>query len=72
MKPEPTLDLTTHHRRLLRRLLLGLALLLIAAGYVALAIPPDAPGDAVIPRGFLGLGLLLAGLFCALLARAVP
>jgi hypothetical protein len=72
MKPEPTLDLISHRRQFRRRILLGLALLLIAAGYVALAIPPDAAGDAVIPRGFLGLGLLLAGLFCALLARAVP
>ena len=72
MKPEPTLDLTTHRRQLRRRILLGLALLLIAAGYAALAIPPDAPSDAAIHRGFVGLGLLLAGLFCALLARAVP
>jgi hypothetical protein len=72
MKPEPTLDLIAHRRRIRRRILLSLALLLIAAGYVALAIPPDAPGDSAIPRGFLGLGLLLAGLFCALLARAVP
>jgi hypothetical protein len=72
MKPEPTLDLITHRRRVRRRLLLGLALLLIAAGYAALAIPPDAPADSAIPRSFVGLGLLLAGLFCALLARAVP
>jgi hypothetical protein len=72
MKPEPTLDLLTHRRRVRRRILLVLALLLIAAGYAALAIPPDAPGDMAIPRGFLGLGLLLAGLFFALLARAVP
>ncbi len=72
MKPDLTFEQIAHRRILRRRFFLIFAVLLIGCGYAALAILPETPMDTVIPRGFLGIGLLLAGLFFAMLAWAVP
>lgn len=72
MKPDPTFEQIAHRRILRRRIFLILAVLLIGCAYVALAILPETPMGIAIPRGFLGIGLLLAGLLFALLAWAVP
>jgi hypothetical protein len=72
MKPDPTSEHLERRRFIRRRITLILALLCIGSGYVALAVSPDTPADAAIPRSFIGIGLLLAGLFLALLNRAAP
>ena len=72
MKPDPTFEQIARRRIIRRRIFLTLAVLLIACGYAALAMPPETPMETAIPRGFLGIGLLLAGLFFAMLGRAVP
>ncbi len=69
MKPDPTFEQIQRRRFIRRRITLILALLFVGSGYVVLAIPPDTPMNTVIPRGFIGIGLLLAGLFCAMLNR---
>ncbi|MFH2123130.1 MAG: hypothetical protein ABIJ50_06580 [Pseudomonadota bacterium] len=56
-------------RRILRWILLALALVLSGAGYMALAVSPDAPMEVVIARVFWGIGLLFAGFFAAMLSR---
>jgi hypothetical protein len=71
MKPEPTFDQIQRRRSIRRRITFILAVLFVGSGYVVLAIPPDTPMDTVIPRGFIGIGLLIAGLFFAFLNRAV-
>ena len=71
MKPDPTFEQIQHRRFIRRRITLILALLFVGLGYVVLAIPPDTPMNTVIPRGFIGIGLLLAGLFCAMLNRTL-
>ncbi|MBU1565736.1 MAG: hypothetical protein KJ630_08915 [Proteobacteria bacterium] len=72
MRPDPTFEQIAHRRIIRRRIFLILALFFIGCAYVALAILPETSMGAAIPRGFLGIGLLLAGLIFAMLAWAVP
>ncbi|MDP3478551.1 MAG: hypothetical protein Q8R88_02175 [Desulfoprunum sp.] len=72
MKPEPTFEQLERRRFIRRRTIFILAVLLVASGYAVLAIPPETPMDTAIPRGFIGISLLIAGLFLALLSRAMP
>jgi hypothetical protein len=72
MKPDPTFEHIERRRFIRRRITLFLALLFIGSGYMVLAIFPDTPMDKAIPRSFIGIGLLLVGLFLALLNRAAP
>jgi hypothetical protein len=72
MKADPTYEHLQHRRYIRRRITLILALLFIGSGYVALAVSPDTPMDSAILRSFIGIVLLLVGLFLALLNRAAP
>lgn len=72
MKPDPSYEQTMRRRLVRRRAFFFIALLLIACGVAFLAISPETPSYLAIPRGFLGIGMLLAGLFLALISRAVP
>lgn len=72
MKAELTFEQLERRRFIRRRITLTLAALCVAFGFTALVIPPDTPQDTAIPRGFIGIGLLLAGLFLALFSRALP
>ena len=72
MKPDPTYEQIQRRRFIRRRVTLILALLFIGSGYAALAVSPDTPTDTAIIRSFIGIVLLLVGLFLALLNRAAP
>ncbi len=72
MKQDSTFEHIERRRIIRRRIILTLAILLIACGCVALAIPPETPSEKAIPHGFLGIYLLLAGLFLALIGWSVP
>ncbi len=72
MKPEPTFEQVAHRRLIRRRIFLVLGGLLIVSACAILAIPPETIGKESILRGFIGIFLLIAGLFFALLGRAVP
>ena len=71
MKPDPSFEHIQRRRFIRRRITLILALLFVGSGYLVLAIPPDTPMDTVIPRGFIGIGLLVVGLVFALLNRTM-
>lgn len=69
MTPDPSLPSHERRRQHLRLFLLLLALLLIACGYAALAVPPATPQEVALGRGFLGIGLLILGFLLGLLSR---
>jgi hypothetical protein len=72
MKADLSYETLQRRRRIRSRIVLILAFISIGCGYAALAVPPDSPMDTAIPRAFLGVALLLIGLFLALISRAMP
>ena len=71
MKPDLTYEQLERRRCILRWIILVIALLLTCAGVTVLAVPPETSMEIAIPRAFLGIGLLVAGFFVALMSRQV-
>lgn len=69
MRPETDFEEQSRRCLIVRRVLLAVGLLCIAAGFRCMAVAPDVAWETAIWRSFTGLGLLLAGLFFALLSR---
>lgn len=72
MKTDLSYEQLERRRRILRASILGIALLLIGAGFALLAVPPETSMDRAIARAFWGIALLVAGFFVGLFSRLVP
>jgi uncharacterized membrane protein HdeD (DUF308 family) len=72
VKSDLTYEQLERRRRNVRWIVLSIAVLLTVAGCAVLAVPPETSMDRAIPRAFVGMALLVAGFFVALLSRLVP